>query len=226
MAGQLIFDFTAPPSYHAHDFVVTSSNQNAVNMVADLTAWPTPVMILCGPSGVGKTHLLNLWQTQNNAAVLPPMALNTEFNPFASPNPVLAIDNADSITGNAAAERALLHLYNKTLQQKHRLLLTAKTHPSTWHILIPDLASRLRIATIVQMPEPDDVMMQTLYHKMFQDRQLTVSTDVIEWLCVHLPRAASTAQQVVVTLDQAALAAGRPISIWLARKVLNVEEND
>jgi len=44
------------------DFQVTDSNHEAVAWIERWPEWPSRGLIICGPTGSGKTHLLNLWQ--------------------------------------------------------------------------------------------------------------------------------------------------------------------
>ncbi len=62
--------------------------------------------------------------------------------------------------------------------------------------------------------------------KLFGDRQLVVSASVIDWLLARMERSAVTAQHIVAALDQAALEQQKPISIFLARKILGFNDGD
>ena len=76
-----------------------------------------------------------------SAAILPGHVLR--FHPIAGP---LAIDDADT-----APELALLHLLNAAAEAGFPVLLTGRSPPARWHIALPDLASRLRAATAVEI---------------------------------------------------------------------------
>jgi len=224
--GQLIFQFELRPDYSHDNFLLGANNRAAYDFVRAWPNWPVPVVILAGAQGAGKTHLLKIWQAHSGGALCPVQNLQDGFNPLRYSGGPAAVDDADGVAGKIGAERALLHLYNLSLQNKQTLLLAARRHPQHWGLLLPDLASRLRAAFTLEIPQPDDAMMRQLYQKLFADRQLAVPDAVIDWLLLRVERSATTAQQVVAVLDAAALEHQRPITVFLARKVLGVEEGD
>jgi chromosomal replication initiation ATPase DnaA len=223
--AQLVFEF-APQTDYSHDnFLLGENNRAAYDFLHAWPAWPQPTVILVGAPGVGKTHLLQIWQAHSKGMICPVSALQDGFNPLRYATHPSAVDGADQVAGKIGAERALLHLYNLSLQNKQTLLLTAWTHPQHWGLLLPDLSSRLRAAMIIEVAQPDDAMMRQLYQKLFHDRQLVVPDAVIDWLLLRVERSATTAQQVAAALDAAALEQQRPITVFLARKVLGMDED-
>ena len=58
--------------------------------------------------------------------------------------------------------------------------------------------------------------------KLFSDRQLLVSPMLVQWLTDRIERSFEAARQVVATLDEAALAAGKPITRAFAATVLDL----
>jgi chromosomal replication initiation ATPase DnaA len=56
----------------AADFMVTSSNREAAQWTLERTpaAWPSHCLILYGPHGCGKTHLLTAWSEKYGAHIL------------------------------------------------------------------------------------------------------------------------------------------------------------
>lgn len=224
--SQLTFQFDATPNYSGENFLIGDNNCAAFNVVHAWPNWPAPTVILTGPVGVGKTHLLNLWCAHAKALPCPAGNLQGDFNPTRYVERPIAIDDADQVSAQVGRERALLHLYNLALQNKQTLLMTAERHPQHWGLLLPDLASRLRAAVVVEVREPDEHLMRQLYQKLFADRQLNVPEQVIDWLLLRLDRSAVTAQNTVLALDHAALEHQKPITIWLARKVLGYGDDE
>lgn len=224
--GQLFFEFAPQPDYSAHQFIVGETNRAAADLVQSWPEWRVPVAMLVGPGGVGKTHLAHIWQAHAGGLFCPAGQLADGFNPIRYAAQPTVVDDAHSVAGKIGAERALLHLYNLCLQNKQTLLMTAAANPQHWGLLLPDLASRLRAAMVVEIRQPDDAMMRQLYAKLFADRQLSVPLPVIDWLLQRIERSATTAGRVVAALDAAALEAQKPISIYLARKVLGDEGED
>ena len=53
-------------------------------------------------------------------------------------------------------EEALFHAFNQMMAAGHYLLVTSRSFPSAWMVQLKDLQSRLRLAHLVELSEPDD----------------------------------------------------------------------
>ena len=72
------------------------------------------------------------------------------------------------------------------------------------------------------MGPPDDALLSAVLVKLFTDRQLRVSGEVVHWLTLHMERSFDAARRLVDQLDAAALAERRGITVALARGVLGI----
>jgi DnaA regulatory inactivator Hda len=200
------------------DFLVTPSNQEAVTWLDQWPNWPGRVLIIHGSAGCGKSHLAKVWQTQSRAEIMAATALPALD--LAKMPSHLAIENLEQITGNNLAEQNLFHLINMTREQSGTLLLTASKAATQLTITLPDLRSRLLAAHAVALQVPDDQLLVGMLLKQFNDRQLQVGQDVLDYLLTRIERKAETIAAIVAALDQAALAENRAITIPLARQTL------
>ena len=121
-------------------------------------------------------------------------------------------------------EQALLSFYNRLREGGGYLLLTARRPVGAWMLRLPDLASRLRAAPVVAIGPPDDALLGAVLLKLFADRQLVVSEALIEYLVRHMERSFGAAQTVVAGLDSMSLRLQRPITVALARSLLECIE--
>ena len=188
-------------------------NRAALAWLERWPAWPAPALVLHGPPGCGKSHLARIWAARVGASRLDPAALPAADEAL-SPRAVL--DPAEPV----ADEIALLQLYNRLAERGGHLLLTARRPVAAWTIGLADLASRLRAAPAVAIGPPDDGLLAALLVKLFDDRQLMVSEDVIGYLIRHMERSFAAARAVVEALDAHALQRQRPVTVALARSVL------
>ena len=69
-------------------------------------------------------------------------------------------------------ETALLHLLNAAGEAGLPILLAAPAPPSRWPVRLPDLASRLRAITAVEIGPPEDALLRTLLARLLAERQL------------------------------------------------------
>ena len=209
----------------ADDFMVTSSNREAVAWIDKWPDWSAHCLIIHGPAGAGKTHLANVWRTRSRGKFIAPDALGaSDIGALIMSNRAVAIDDAESVAGNEAREKGLFHLFNIMRETKGHLLLTAKHAPAQWRLALPDLRSRLLAAPAAILAAPDDDLISALMLKQFNDRQLEVGAEVIDFLLPRLTRTPAAIRDLVASLDRASLAESRRITVALARKVLDGAE--
>ena len=128
----------------------------------------------------------------------------------------LALDDADTV----ASEPLLLHTLNTARDRGLKLLLAARTAPSRWPVRLPDLSSRLRAITAVEIGSPSDDLLAAVLMRLLSERQLHVTQAVQDWLLTRLPRSPAALLRAVVRLDEASLCTGKAITRSLAAKVL------
>jgi chromosomal replication initiation ATPase DnaA len=205
-------DLPVETGFGAADFLVSGCNREASEWIERWPAWPSPALALYGPSGCGKTHLAHLWCERTGGTLIQG---STVADAVSSAAAAVAVDDAEQ-----AREEPLLHLYNSALERGANVLLTMPAAPASLLLALPDLASRLRALPVVGIAPPDDPLLGAVLVKHFNDRQIRVRPGVIAYLVAHIERSFAAAASVAARLDEAALAAARPITIKLVREVL------
>jgi chromosomal replication initiation ATPase DnaA len=215
---QLILDLGHRPALGEADFLVAPCNQAAIRWLDRWPDWPARALTLQGPAGCGKTHLARVFAARSRASIVVAESLATEAVPtLLGGAGACVVDDAD----RAEAE-PLLHLYNLIAERRGTMLLAAREPPARWPGLLPDLRSRLAAAPVVAVAPPDDALLAALMVKLFADRQLAVSEEVVLFLLRHMERSFEAARRLVADLDATALRERRGITIPLARSVLGL----
>jgi chromosomal replication initiation ATPase DnaA len=196
---QLPLDLGHAPGLSRDDLVVSAANRDAVALVERWPDWPSPVVILAGPPGSGKSHLASIWREHADATGL--MASDIAASADSSGVEIL-VEDADS---PQLDQTGLFHLINTVRAGGGHLLLTARRFPSAWGVTLPDLASRLKAATTVEIHEPDDLLLAGVITKLFADRQVEVEANVVQFLVRRIERSLSAAIDIVGRLDRTAL---------------------
>ena len=225
MTRQLPLDLGHTPSYSAADYLVSASNAAAWAWVDRWPDWPAPGLALCGPPACGKTHLAHVWRVRAAAAMVD-AAMLAGLDPMQTLGEAAACV-VDGVAGGAlpaAAERALLHLYNVTSERAGHMLLCAEAPPARWPIALPDLRSRLAALPAVAIDPPDDGLLEALLAKLFADRQLAVDRGTIIFIVARMERSFDAARRLVDAIDRAALASRRRPSLGLVRDVMEQQE--
>ena len=223
---QQILPLGHAPAMHRADFLVSGCNAAALAQLELWPDWPAANLILTGPGGCGKTHLLHIWGERAAARLISVRELDPAGleGLMKTPQP-LAIDDLDAAFGSPFHEQALFHLYNRWREAGSSLVMALQQPLSTGRIQLPDLASRLKALPMAGVELPDDLLLARILAKLFADRQITVAASVVGYLVSRMERSFGAAGELVQKLDQAALAAGKPITIALARDVLRQAES-
>lgn len=209
---QLLLPFGHEPRFAASDFLAGAANAAALAWLEPRAAWPRRRLALWGAEGTGKTHLLHIWAGRERATLFAGPLLPREPRPVVT---AIAIDDADT-----APERALLHLLNAADEAGQPVLLAARAPPARWPTSVPDLASRLRATTAVELRLPEDSLLRALLARLLADRQLAVPMPVQDWLLARLPRTPAALREAAARLDHEAMIEGRGIGRALAARVL------
>lgn len=219
MTEQLRFDLPVRPALGREDFYVSPTNAVALAMLDAWRDWPNCKLVLKGPKGGGKTHLAHVWAEMSGARIVRAADLpGVSVAELAQGS--LVIEDAEEAAGNADAEAHMFHLHNLVLSEGHALLVTATDEPARWNLDLPDLRSRMEGTQLVALSEPDDELLGAVLSKLFADRQLSPSPDVVPYLVRHAPRSFGAAQAIVAWLDDVALRTGKPISRVMAQRAL------
>ena len=217
--AQLALELPVERAISRDDLLESASNRLAVDLIDDWPDWPANAVVLAGPVGSGKSHLAAIWAGEADAVILPAAELAEHPGIAAQGN--LVIEDAGPGTLD---EEALFHTFNQMLAAGHYLLITSRSFPSAWMVELKDLQSRLRLAHLVELSEPDDELLSAIIVKLFADRQLEVSPQTVSYLVARMERSMEAAGRLVSWLDREALARGRKINRSLAAEALAAME--
>ena len=128
-ARQLTLDWPHEPSSAREDFLPAPENAEALRMIEAWPNWPSPTMLLIGPSGSGKSHLGAIWARRARARADRGRAPRRGAARWSSrEGPALLIEDADRV---GAAEAQLFHLLNLLRERGVGVLITAARRPTS-----------------------------------------------------------------------------------------------
>jgi len=198
MARQLPLDLGRRPALGRAAFMVSDANVTALAAIDASANWPGGKLALVGPQGSGKTHLVHVWAQDTGAVVTSGTGTDMPLDA-----PALVIEDIDQIAGDKAREERVFHLHNAVLNAGGRLLVTGRSAPRHWPLVLRDLESRLRAAGVAQLEAPDEALLAAVLVKLFADRQIR----------------AAAAEAAVARLDAEGLARGVPVGRALAAEL-------
>jgi chromosomal replication initiation ATPase DnaA len=222
-ARQLPLDLPHEPSFAREDFLAAPANAEALRAIDAWPAWAGRMLLLSGPVGSGKSHLGAIWARAATAATVEAAALDDAAPDELARCKAILIENADRV---GAAEANLFHLLNLARENDAFVLLTARGAPDAWGLKKPDLLSRLRLAPLVALGEPDEDLARAVLFKLFSDRQIAVDPAVIAYIALRIDRSLGAARMIVEALDKEALARGKAVTRAMAASMLKDAEGE
>lgn len=219
VAEQLPLAFEHGSATGRDDLLVSERMAAAVSIVDAWPNWPSPVVILTGPEGSGKSHIAQIFRDASGATDILPQP--GEGASEAAAAGAVLFEDADR-TGFDEVE--LFHVINAVRQHGTTLLITSRSFPPSWNVKLADLNSRLKAATVVEIGAPDEDLLGQLITKLFADRQLYIDDKIVGYIVSRMERSFLAAQVVVDRMDRLALARRVKITRSLAAEVLETLE--
>ncbi|TAL33676.1 MAG: DNA replication protein [Alphaproteobacteria bacterium] len=219
---QLPFDLGHSAAYAREDLWISPANAEVVAWLDKWPEWQAPALVLYGPPASGRTHIARAWAKKAAAAALTVENLEPLCGMAPAPKHLLA-DDAETLIGDRCAETFLFHAYNRAQAEGGHLLLVAERPPKAWDFSLPDLKSRLLASPAVAIGSPDEQTMAVVLAKLFSDRQIFVSQDVVEFVITRIERSFSAMRDIAEEIDRKALAEKRPVTIPLVREILQAQ---
>jgi DnaA family protein len=184
-------------------------------------------LLLVGPAGSGKSHLLlgacaSAEAAGRSVRYLPLAAIAGNLADAAAGcvADMLCIDDLDAIAGRPADEVALFHLHNRIRDAGGALLYAARATPARLPLVLPDLASRLGQCTQVHLAALDDAGRREALVQRAARRGLELDDAVLDYLFRRVGRDFATLGALLDRLDRESLAAQRRITVPFLRALL------
>jgi chromosomal replication initiator protein DnaA len=232
------------PAYPLDAFAVGPSNRVALRAVQEVLAHPgrryNP-LVLVGPSGTGKTHLLHAigleLARQRGAAVacLPAPGFVDELIAAIDGNRVdwwraryrrataLLLDDIHMIARKERTQEELFNLFNLFLDQERQLVCTTPGHPSTLVGVEERIASRLAGGLVVELEAPDREVRRAVAERMVRQQGAAPDTALLDYLADRPADSVRSVAGMVQRCLDAAVQREQPLRAGLAREVLEGE---
>jgi len=217
MSEQLIFNFPFKRNYLKQDFYVSENNFSAFKLIESWPNWPSRLVNIFGPTGCGKTHLINILKSKIQSMLILAKDVNTNTLTQYKIKECLIIDNFD----NNIKENILYSIINLAFQDNKYLIISSKVSLKKFEIKLDDLKSRFTSFVEIGINLPTDNMIRVILTKNFSDKQIQISEKNIEYILKNIERSYEKINSFSNSIDGLSLAKARPINLQLIKKVLN-----
>ncbi len=225
------------------EFVVGPCNRvahaSALSVVEAPGEGPNP-LVLHGPVGTGKTHLLEgvyagLRRAHADWRVL---YITTEdftnrfvqamrlgklgaFRKHFRECDALLVDDLHFLAGKKATQEEFLHTFDALTADGRQMVLTCDCHPRLADDFTPELTDRLLGGAVWGLTPPDaDVRLAVLRAKAAAGRDAPTSDEVLRFLAGQLRGNVRELEGALHGVRHFARVAGRPVSVAVAREAL------
>ena len=118
-------------------------------------------------------------------------------------------------------EDFLFHSINLSKELSKALLLTSSLKVSKLNFKTLDLVSRLEAMNTAFIEEPDDTLMEALIIKLFNDRQLLVKPNTVNFLMQRIERSYLGVSEIIELIDKVSLSQKKSVSIKLIKALID-----
>lgn len=237
------FDSQLNPRYNFENYCAGESNYLARAIAESIADDPTnktfnPLFIF-GPTGVGKTHLIQavgirikehnpdarvlyvtarLFQSQYTAANRNGQINN--FFHFYQGIDTLIVDDVQDLTGKPETQNTFFHIFNQLHQNNRQIIMSSDCAPSEMDGFETRLLSRFKWGASAELFKPDyELRRQVLIKKAEQDG-LNLDKDVIDYVAENVTDSIRELEGVVVSLVAHATVLNCNIDLKLAQTVV------
>ena len=241
---------TPPPgpsaAFTRAGFDVSTSNQLAVRAADDIVSEPgkrySPLFIH-GPSGVGKTHLLNaigneLVDASGGARAVACVSAQVFMDELIEAlqegtverwraryrsADALLIDDVQFVAGKERTQEELFHVFNTLHAEAKQLVFCSDRHPRELDGLEDRLRSRFEGGLVVEMQPPDRALREKLYARFLAVTEHQPGPELLAYVAERPAASVREIIGIVNRLVAAADLAGVPLTVGVARAELEPE---
>lgn len=240
---QTRFDPQLNPCYNFKNYCVGDSNRLAHSIAMQLAENPSNKtfnpFFLFGPTGVGKTHLIQaigvkikennpdarvlyvtsrLFQSQFTAANHKGQINN--FFHFYHGIDTLIIDDVQDLAGKAETQNTFFQIFNQLHLNNRQIILSSDCAPSEMDGFEPRLLGRFKWGVAVALDKPDvELRRQVLIRKAEQDG-LSLPNEVIDYVAENVTDSIRELEGVVASMVAHAAVLNCDIDLALAQSVV------
>src|SRR5439155_1155865 len=245
-AAAKVRDGAAPPpapsaAFPLETYIGGSSNEVALSAARDAIAKPgkkyNPIVIV-GPSGLGKTHLLNaigLELARKKKAIVACLSTQQfvdELIAAIDGNRVdwwraryrrataLLLDDIQLLAGKERTQEELFNLFNQLVDADRQLIFTAPAHPNTLQGIEERIVSRLEGGLVVEIGEPDKELRRGMLERLLTQHHVPVEPVLLDYLADRPIDSVRNLTGIVQRILEAAAAQDARVTAALARDVL------
>ena len=230
-------------TYNFENYCVGNSNKLVHTIAEYIGNNPNKVdfnpVFLYGPTGVGKTHLIQaigirvkevkpsarvlyitarVFENQYGQAVHDKKV--TDFINFYQSIDVLLIDDIQEIAGKVGTQKAFFPIFNHLHQKGKQIIMTSDRPPVELDGIMERLINRFSWGDTEVLPKPDLELRKQIINQKSRKNGLALSEDVVELIAEYATDSVRELEGVIMSLITRASILNHPVTADLARVVM------
>ena len=211
-----------------NDFYVSNKNELAYKMIKKWPEWPTQVVYIYGSEKCGKSLVCKLWKEVsrgiyiNKKNFMEKLIAQNDLTYIQDHNWIIDdVDYIISFEGNKYEEK-ILNLINiiKT-SGKNNILMTSRKMPRFLDSSLKDLISRISSATVIEMRDPDEILLKKIIEKYLNERNIYINNESLDYLINRIERSYKSALKFAKQIDIMSLEKKTQINKSFLKSILN-----
>ncbi len=232
------------PRYRFENFVMGESNKLSLTIAQSISETPgrsafNP-FFLYGPSGVGKTHLVNaigvsikereplkrvlfvsahVFKTQYTDSVI--HNTQNDFLNFYQSIDVLIIDDIQEIT-TSKTQMAFFHIFNHLQQNNRQIIITCDRPPVLFEGIEERMLTRFKWGMVVEMEKPDTRLRRDILVTKIKRDGLTevVPTEVVQYIAQNVDSSVRELEGIINSIMAYSVVDNCEIDLKLTQRVV------
>lgn len=230
------------PNYTFSNFIKGTSNELSRTVGETVAKDPAKTfnpLFLHGPSGVGKTHLINaigtrikelypqkrvlyisahLFQVQYTDSVRTNQFNN--FIKFYQGIDVLIIDDIQELAGATKTQQTFFHIFNHLHQNGKQLILTSDRAPVMLQGMEDRMLTRFKWGLVVELEKPDLELRKNILHNKIAYDGLRIPESVINYIAENVIDSVRELEGIITSLLAHSILLKRDIDMELAERIV------
>lgn len=196
-------------------------------------------LFIFGPSGVGKTHLVNaigtrvkelhpqkrvlylsanLFQVQYTDSV----RRNTfnDFMHFYQSIDMLIVDDIQELVGMKATQNAFFHIFNHLRQNGKHIIMTCDRPPVSLQGMEERLITRFKSGLMAEMEKPEESLRRNILKSIVKHDGLNIPDEVLDYISHNVTGSVRELEGIIHSLLAYSVVYGKDVDLEFAKRIL------
>lgn len=196
-------------------------------------------LFIYGPSGVGKTHLVNaiglrtkelhpekrvLYLSAHLFMVQFTDARNrnvfNDFMHFYQSIDMLIVDDVQELVGMKGTQNAFFHIFNHLRQNGKQIIMTCDRPPVALQGLEDRLITRFKSGLMAEMERPEESLRRNILHSIVKHDGLNIPEDVLDYISGNVTGSVRELEGVIHSLLAYSVVYSKDVDLSFAQRIL------